>query len=83
VFESNHLRTGINYMTIRMHYWPLICTCDSFYGGIEHRVDQFRIWSHSDRPADDHTIEAVDDGREIYLASRDMEFSDIGQPFLV
>lgn len=62
VFESNHPRTGINHMTIRMNNWPFICVGHSFDGGIEHRIDQFRIWFCSNRPTDDQTIEAVYDG---------------------
>ena len=66
-----------------MQYWPLISTCESFYGGIERHIDQFRIGFRADRPAYDQTIEAIDDGSDIHLASRDMELRDIGQPFLI
>lgn len=31
----------------------------------------------------DETIEAVDHRRQIYLAGRDLEFGDVGQPFLI
>jgi hypothetical protein len=52
-------------------------------GCIQHRVDQFCIWMRPNGPADDQAIEAVDDGRKIHLAGRDLELGDVGQPLLV
>lgn len=34
-------------------------------------------------PADDQPIEAVDDGRQIHLAGRDLKLCDVGEPLLV
>jgi hypothetical protein len=62
---------------------PLIFVSQSLDGCIQHGIDQFRIWFRSDRPADDQTIDAVYDGAEIHLASRDTEFNNAGQRFLV
>jgi len=37
----------------------------------------------SNGPADNQAIEAVDDGREVHLASRDLELGDIRKPLFV
>ena len=52
-------------------------------GCIQHRVDQLGVRTGPNGPADDHSIEAVDDGREVHLASRDLELRDVREPFLV
>ena len=52
-------------------------------GCIQHRVDQPSVRTGPSGPVDDHSIEAVDDGREVHLASRDLELRDVGEPFLV
>ena len=50
---------------------------------IQHGVHQVGVWTRTDGPADHQTIEAVDHGREIHLASRYLELGDVGQPFLI
>jgi hypothetical protein len=47
-------------------------------GCIQHSVDELRIWMHREGPTDDQSVEAVDDGRKIYLAGRDLELGDVG-----
>lgn len=53
------------------------------YGFVQHRIDQLRIRTGTDSPADYHTIKAVDDRRKIHLACGYMESCKIRQPFLV
>ncbi len=50
---------------------------------IEHRVYQIGIRFAPDCPADDEAVEAVDDGRKINFTRSDVEFGDVGQPFLI
>jgi hypothetical protein len=52
-------------------------------GGIQHRVDEFGIWAGSNGPAHHHPIEAIDDGRQVHLASRDLELRDVSEPLLI
>lgn len=52
-------------------------------GRIKHRVDELSVWVRPNGPADDQPIEAVDGGREVRLAGRDLELGDVGQPPLV
>ena len=52
-------------------------------GCIQHRVDRLGVRAGSNGPADDHFIETVDDGREVHLASRNLELRDVREPFLV
>jgi len=52
-------------------------------GRIQHRVDEFSVRARTERPADDHAVEAVDQGRQIHLASWDLELRDVSEPLLV
>lgn len=47
-------------------------------GSIEHRVDELSVGMRPNGPADDQAIEAVDDGREVHLAGRDLKLCDVG-----
>ncbi len=51
--------------------------------GIQHRVDELGIGPGSDRPADDLPVVAIDHRGQVYLAGRDLELRDVGQPLLV
>mgnify|MGYP006949399687 CR=1 FL=1 len=62
--------------TIRMDDWPVVGIDHRFNGCIEHRVDEFSVRARPDGPADDQAIEAVDDGRQVHLAGRDLELGD-------
>lgn len=67
-----------------MSHGPSVgCICHDLDGGIQHGVDQLSVRTGSAGPADHHSIEAVDDGREVHLASRDLELRDVREPFLV
>ena len=68
---------------IRMNDGPCIPTSHSLDGGIQHCIDQLGIWMRSNGPADDQAIEAVDDRREIHLASWDLELGDIREPLFI
>ncbi len=69
--------------TIRMDDWPLLAVGHGPGGCIQHGIDETRIWLRSNRPTDYHAVEAVDDGREVHLPGRDLDFGDIRQPFYV
>lgn len=69
--------------TIRVNNWPIVALGHRLDGCIEHRVDEFSVRARPDGPADDQAIEAVDDGRQVHLAGRDLELCDVGEPLLV
>lgn len=50
---------------------------------IEHRVHELCVRVRADGPADDQPVGAIDDGREVYLAGRDLELRDVSEPLLV
>ena len=52
-------------------------------GRIQPGVHQVGIWTRTDGPADCQTIEAVNHGREIHLASRYLELRDVSEPLLI
>src|SRR6187455_1260730 len=66
-----------------MHYGPVAARSDRLDGGVQHCVDEFSVWARADRPAHDHAIEAIDHGRQVYLAGGDLELRDVGEPLLV
>lgn len=68
---------------IGMHSRPFVAGCDGPNSSVQHRVDKLCVWSRSDRPADDHAIEAIDHERQVHLAGWDLEFRDVGEPLLV
>lgn len=68
---------------IGMDDWPFLPVGHGLNGGIQYGIDQACIWLRSNRPTDDHAVEAVDDGREVHLPSWDLELGDIRQPFYV
>ncbi len=65
---------------IGMDDWSFRAVCHGLDSCIQHSIDQPRVWLRSNRPTDDHAIEAVDDGRKIHLPSRDLELGDVCQP---
>lgn len=69
--------------TIGMDDWSLIPVGHGANGCIQHAVDETRIGLGSDGPADHHAVEAVDDGRKVHLARRDLELGDVCQPFYI
>lgn len=68
---------------VGMNDGPCVSVSHCLDGGIQHCVDQFRVWLRSNGATDDQAIEAVDDGREIHFASRDLELGDIREPLFV
>jgi hypothetical protein len=69
--------------TIRANDGPVVGIDHHLDGRIQHRVDALSVWMRPNGPADDQAIEAVDDGREVHLAGRDLELGDVGEPLLV
>ena len=68
---------------VRVHDGSVLAVCHLLDSRIQHRIDQLGVRTRAKRPAGHQPIEAVDHGREIHLASRDLELGDVGQPFLV
>ena len=68
---------------IGVHHGPVIAGSDGLDGGVQHRVDELGVRARADRPADDQAIEAIDHGRQVHLAGRDLELRDVGEPLLV
>ena len=66
-----------------MDDWSFLAVCHGLNSCIQHGVDEARVWLSSDGSADDHSVEAVDDGRKVHLASRYLELGDVCQPFHV
>lgn len=50
---------------------------------VEHAIHQFRVRTFSYRPAHHFAIKTVDYGRQIDLALRQVELSNISQPLLI
>ncbi|SCX30444.1 hypothetical protein DSM25559_3526 [Agrobacterium rosae] len=50
---------------IGMDNWPFLCFGHGLNGCIQHSIDQLRIWVRSNRPTDDHAVEAIDDRRKV------------------
>ena len=59
-----------------MHHRPIASCSELLDRGVQHRVDQLGVRPRADRPADNHSIETIDHGRQIHLASRDLELRD-------
>lgn len=68
---------------IGMDNCPAFTVGNSFNGGVQHCIDQTRVRLRSNRPADHHPVEAINDGREIYFAGWDLEFGNVRELFLV
>ncbi len=65
---------------IGMDDWSCRAICHGLDSCIQHSIDQPRVWLRSNRPTDDHAIEAVDDRGTIHLPSRDLELGGVCQP---
>ena len=61
---------------------PLLIT-EKRNSPIQHGVYGLSIGRRPNRPRGSHAVKAVDDGRQIYLARGNMEFSNICKPLLV
>ena len=68
---------------IRMNDRPIIAVDYFLNSSVEHGVHKSGIWTCADGPADNQAIEAIDDGREVHLASRDLELRNVGKPLLI
>ena len=69
--------------TIGVNDRAVLAVDDRFDGRIEHGVNKLSVGMRPNGPANDQSIEAVDDRRQVHLASRDMELCDIGKPLLI
>ena len=68
---------------IRMNDRPVIAIGYLLDSSVQHGVYKLGIRTRSDSPADNQAIEAVDDGREVHLASGDLELCDVREPLLI
>lgn len=68
---------------IRVHNRPIRTIGDCLDGGIQHGVYKLSVRTRDHGPTDHEPVEAVDYGRQKYLAREQLEFCDIGEPFLV
>lgn len=68
---------------VEVHNRSIRTVCDYFDGSIQHGVYKLGVRTRAHEPTDHKPVEAVDHGRQIYLARRQVEFCDIGEPFLV
>lgn len=50
---------------------------------IQHLIDKISVRGCSNRPRDWKPVKAVNNRRQIHLSSRDGEFRDVRQPFLI
>src|SRR5690554_675254 len=53
------------------------------YSAVKHRINKFCVGASAYRPTNRHTIEAVNDGRQIDFARWYVKLSEICQPFLI
>gem|GEM_PF-6646526 len=60
-----------------------VAATDCFDGSIKHRVHEFGVWSRTDRPTDHEPIEAINNGRQIDLAGRNLELRDVCEPLFI
>ena len=68
---------------IRVDDGPVVAVGYPLDSSVQHGVHKIGVWTRTDGPADHQTIEAVNHGREVHLASRYLELGDVGQPFLI
>ena len=60
---------------IGVHDGLVIAVGHRLDSSIQHGVHEIGVWTRADRPADNQAIEAVDHGRQVHLASRDLELA--------
>ena len=60
---------------IKMDNGPVMALGYRLDSRIQHGVHKNGVWTRTDGPADHQTIEAVDHGRQVHLARRDLELA--------
>ena len=66
-----------------MNHRAALATLNSINGRIQHCVDEICIGMSPNRPAHHQPVKAINDWRQVNLASRNLEFSNVGEPLLI